>query len=261
MTGNTFRSRIYNNYVEAREQPLAPRTLAELAPRAPFLRRLVRQHFPADRNAAILDLGCGHGALIHFARELGYLNLRGIDGSPEQVAVARQLGIEGVEEHDLRSALAAQAEASLDSVIAFDVIEHFTRDELLPFVDAVARVLKPSGSWIIHAPNAESPFFGAIRYGDLTHELAFTRESLSQLLLSSGFCGVQFFEDKPVVHGAKSAIRWALWKTIRGVLRLYVAAETGDASGGRIFSRNLLAIAYKQEQRSSGKSSDGQLRM
>jgi SAM-dependent methyltransferase len=66
---------------------------------------------------------------------------------------------------------------SLDAVIAFDVLEHFGRDELIPLVDAVHRVLRPGGRWIIHVPNGESPFFGSIRYGDLTHELAFTRQS------------------------------------------------------------------------------------
>ncbi len=245
MTTDTYRTRIYTHYVQAREQALAPETLAGLAPRSHALRRLIRQHFPPDKSAAVLDLGCGHGALLHFAREAGYTNLRGVDGSPEQVAAARRLGIEGVEQGDLRDVLAAQADASLDVVIAFDVIEHFTRDELLPFVDQVRRVLKPGGRWIIHVPNGESPFGGRMRYWDLTHELAFTRTSIAQLLLASGFAEVRCFEDQPVVHGAKSALRWALWQGFRGLLRLYIAAETGDAGGGHIFSQNLLAVARK----------------
>jgi hypothetical protein len=53
------------------------------------------------------------------------------------------------------------------------------------------------------------------------------------------------FEDTPVVHGAKSALRWALWKSFRGLLRLYIAAETGDASNAHIFSQNVLAVARK----------------
>lgn len=240
-----FRTRIYTHYVQAREQALAPQTLAGLAPRSHALRRLICEHFPPDKNAAVLDLGCGHGALLHFARAAGYTNLRGVDGSPEQVAAAGRLGIEGVEEGDLRDALAAQPDASLDVVIAFDVIEHFTRDELLPFVDAVHRVLKPGGRWIIHVPNGESPFGSRMRYWDLTHELAFTRTSLAQLLLASGFSEVRCFEDKPVVHGAKSALRWSLWQGFRGLLRLYIAAETGDAGGQHIFSQNLLAVACK----------------
>lgn len=255
MVQDTYRSRIYRHYVASRDRPLAPATLAGLRPREPFLRRLVQRHFPADQDAAVLDLGCGHGALIHVAGELGYRNVRGVDGSPEQVAAARRLGIQRVEEADLRHVLEAQADASLDVVVAFDVMEHFTRDELLPFVDQVCRVLKPGGSWIIHVPNGESPFFGAIRYGDLTHELAFTRTSLSQLLLSSGFSGLRCFEDTPVVHGAKSVVRWVLWKGFRGLLRLYIAAETGDAGNAQVFSQNLLAVAMK----SSGGSSNGSL--
>lgn len=245
MTIDTYRTRIYTHYVKSRTQALAPETLAGLAPRAPSLRRLVRAHFPADRQAAVLDLGCGHGALLHFAREAGYTNLCGVDGSPQQVEAAQRLGIEGVLEGDLRDYLASQADASLDVVVAFDVIEHFTREELLPFVDEVHRVLKPGGRWIIHVPNGESPFGGRMRYGDLTHEVAFTRTSLAQLLLSSGFTDVRCFEDSPVVHGAKSALRWLLWKGIRGLLRLYIAAETGDASNVHIFSQNLLAVATK----------------
>lgn len=207
--------------------------------------QLVSRHFPADREAAVLDIGCGYGALIYTARQLGYRNVRGVDDSPEQVEAARRLGINGVDKGDLRDALEAQADASLDVVVAFDVIEHFTREELLPLVDQVYRVLKPNGRWILHVPNAESPFGGRMRYGDLTHELAFTRMSLSQLLLSSGFSSVRCFEDVPVVHGAKSALRWVLWKGFRGALRLYIAAETGDASGEHIFSQNMLAVATK----------------
>lgn len=245
MTAETYRTRIYNQYVYARTQALAPPTLAELAPRAPMLRHLVREHFPAERDASILDLGCGHGALLHFAREAGYTNLRGVDGSPEQVNAAHRLGIEGVEAGDLHDALSTSANESLDVVIAFDVIEHFTRDELLQFVDEVRRVLKPGGRWIIHVPNGESPFFGTIRYGDLTHELAFTRTSLAQLLFASGFGDVRCFADTPVVHGIKSALRWLLWQVFRSVLRLYIAAETGDVSNAHIFSQNMLAIANK----------------
>jgi SAM-dependent methyltransferase len=132
---------------------------------------------------------------------------------------------------------------SQDVVIAFDLIEHFTKGELLALVDEVRRVLKPGGRWIIHAPNGESPFHSRIHYGDFTHELSFTSTSIGQLLRSSDFSGVYCFEDAPVPHGLKSAIRWALWKLIRSLLRLYLAAETGVTNG--IFSQNFLVVAFK----------------
>lgn len=242
---NSYRERIYQHYVHGRGQVLAPATLRGLAPRAATLRKVIRSFFPAHRDARVLDLGCGHGALIHFAREAGYYDITGIDVSPEQVAAAQRLGIEGVRQGDLLATLASLPEASQDVVVAFDVIEHFTKNELLPFVDEVRRVLKPGGRWVIHTPNGESPFVGAIRYGDFTHELAFTQVSLSQLLLSSGFSRADFFESGPVAANLKGVVRVVLWRMIRLGLRLWLAAETGDTGRNAIFTRNLFAVASK----------------
>lgn len=245
MNADNYRTRIYATYVQARERPLAPPTLAGLAPRAPYLRKLIREHFPEDKNSAIVDLGCGHGALIHFAREQGYHNVRGVDGSAEQVAAAKRLGIKGVHEGDVMETLHSMTDASQDAVIAFDMIEHFTKSELIPLVDEVHRVLKPGGRWIVHVPNAESPFGGRIRYGDFTHELAFTRISLDQLLRASGYAQVDCFEDRPVPHGLKSLTRASLWTVFRAGLLLYIAAETGAFDRKTVFSQNLLAVAIK----------------
>lgn len=242
---NTYRSRIYSNYVNARTAKLAPDSIAGLTPRAPYLRRLIHRHFPADLQAVIIDLGCGHGSLIYFAQQSGYMNICGVDGSLEQVTAAKRLGIQGVEEGDLMQVLTELPDASQDCVIAFDVIEHFTRDELIGFVDEVKRVLKPDGRWIIHAPNGESPFSGRMRFWDFTHELAFTRTSIAQLLYSSGFSDVRSYEDEPIPHGLKSLIRWTLWKGFRAMLRLYLAAETGDTNRDAIFSQNFLTVAIK----------------
>jgi len=240
-----YRRRIYDHYVDAWDDAASPRDIAGLAPRAPALRQLVAHHFPAERDVNVLDLGCGHGALLYFAREAGYHRLRGIDVSPQQVEVARNIGVEGVEQGDLMAMLLSLPPASQDVVVAFDVIEHFTKDELVEFVDAVHRVLKHGGRWLVHAPNAESPFGMAIRYGDFTHEQAFTRTSLEQLMRASGFSSVKCYESAPVVHGAKSFVRGLLWGVIRLGLRVWQAVETGDTGREAIYTRNLLAVAIK----------------
>lgn len=240
-----YRERIYRHYVTVRGSALAPQEIAGLSPRAPYLRRIIRRHFPQDRQAVILDLECGHGALLHFLREAGYQRVFGVDLSPEQVAAAQRMGIEGVREGDLFETLQGLLDQSQDVVVCFDVIEHFHREELLRFAEEVARVLRTGGRWIVHVPNGESPFAARIRYGDLTHELAFSRESLAQLCLSCGFSQVDCYEDAPVVHGAASALRYLAWKAIRGILRLYLAAETGDGGRAAIFSQNLLGVAIK----------------
>jgi SAM-dependent methyltransferase len=243
---STYRDRIYLHYVNSRSEVLAPASLDGLRPRLPYLKRLIRDHFPADREAAVIDLGCGHGALMYVARQLGYGNILGIDRSSEQVASARSLGIDGVREGDLVETISRLPPESNDVVVTFDVIEHFRKDELVWFVDQVFRVLRPGGRWIIHTPNAESPFGARMRYWDFTHEGAFTRVSIRQLLLSSGFARVECYEDSPIPHGVKSSIRFVLWKGLRAGLRLWLAVESGDTSRGAIFSQNLLAVAMKE---------------
>lgn len=242
---SSMRTRIYQHYVHARGESLAPATVDGFAPRASSLCRMIRKYFPDDRMVSVLDLGCGHGALIYFLQSAGYRNVQGVDVSPEQVAEALRLGIEGIHEEELLATLRNLPDHSQDVVIAFDVIEHLTKSELLLFVDEVFRVLKPGGRWLIHAPNGESPFVGAILYGDMTHEQAFTRVSLAQLLLSSGFSRIECHESGPVPVGMKSSVRWVLWHGIRFLLRLWTAAETGDLGRDAIFTRNLLAVAYR----------------
>lgn len=240
-----YRERIYNHYVHARQKSIAPATLDGLKQRAPYINKFIYDHFPADKKASIIDLGCGHGAVVHFAYQNGYKNIRGIDYSVEQVAEAKRLGIEGVEQGDLMETLQSLPDGSQDVVIAFDVVEHFTKDEMIPFVDEVFRVLRKEGKWLIHCPNGESPFGSKILFGDFTHELAFTRTSIAQLLLASGFAHISSYEDKPVVHGLKSIIRRCFWEIFRLFLRLYLAAETGAGEKECIFSQNFLTVAVK----------------
>ena len=240
-----YRQRIYGTYVTGRSDALAPESIADLAPRLPYLRWLIRTCMPQNRDAAILDIGCGHGAILYALQQAGYHNARGVDGSAEQVQAAARLGIQGVEQGDLMQTLRESADASLDVVIAFDVIEHFTKAELIPLVDEVQRVLKPGGRWVIHVPNGESPFGNRVRFGDYTHEQAFTRTSLGQLLLASGFARIEAYEDRPIAHGFASTVRAALWRLIRAVLLFYIAVETGSLDRRAVFSQNLLAVAWK----------------
>ncbi len=240
-----YRQRIYGTYVTGRSDALAPESIAGLAPRLPYLRWLVRTCMPPNRDAAILDIGCGHGAILYALQQAGYHNAHGVDGSAEQVQAAARLGIHGVVQGDLMQTLHETTDASADVVIAFDVIEHFTKAELIPLVDEVRRVLKPGGRWVIHAPNGESPFGNRMQCWDYTHEQAFTRTSPGQLLLASGFLRVEAYEDRPIAHGFISTVRAALWQFIRAALLFYIAVETGSLDRRAVFSQNLLAVAHK----------------
>lgn len=239
------RERVYRSYREV-TGVLARIDAEGPARRVPHhLHKIVRRHFPEDRGVRVLDLGCGRGDLLAVARAVGYGDLTGIDGSPSQVAAAQRRGVADVRQGDILDVLDSLEPGCFDVVVTYDVIEHFTMPELLRVVDGVARILRPGGRWIIHAPNGEGLFGMRMRYWDITHEMAFTRNSLGQLLVASGFAGVSCFEDQPIPHGVKSAVRFVLWRCIRFVLWLALAAETGETDRGAIFSQNLLAVAHK----------------
>lgn len=239
-----YRQRLYEAYIRSgqAEHIGSP---ADLAKRAPFLRAVVARHFPSDRHCNVLDVGCGAGALLYFAREAGYGFLRGVDVSPEQVANARRLGLDCVQQGDALATLATQPDERLDVIVAFDVLEHLSKNEIMAFLDTARRALAPRGRIIAHVPNAESPFGGAIRYGDFTHEIAFTRNSMAQIAKATGFATVDCYEDRPVPHGLKSAVRWLAWPALRALLRAIGAIETGDLGRDAIFSRNLIAVITK----------------
>jgi len=246
LESSDYRGRIYDRYVGLNAGCAArAETSGDNAPGNPYLAKVIRDHFPPDRTSKILDLGCGDGGFLHALRQHGYTDLAGIDRSPEQVAVAARRGETSVRLGDVLVEASTLPDASHDVIIAFDVIEHLKREELLVLADNVRRALRPGGRWVLHMPNAESPFFGRIRYGDVTHEQAFTRGSLRQVLLAAGFAEVRCYEDAPVVHGVKSAARFAVWKMIRLGLRVYLAAETGETGAEMIFSQNLLAVAER----------------
>jgi 2-polyprenyl-3-methyl-5-hydroxy-6-metoxy-1,4-benzoquinol methylase len=240
-----FRRRMYATYGQSSGEKFPQKVTAGLQARMPFLEHWVKKHFPSERDAAILDLGCGHGALMQALRAAGYINVKGVDASPVQVSLANEIGIAGVEQGDLITALERLENRSLNVVAAMDVLEHFTKPELGIIAERVWQVLKPSGRWIIHTVNGESPFAGRTAYGDITHETIFTRNSLCQMLGAYGFCKISCIEDRPVPHGLKSSLRYMLWRALRSLLMMYVAVETGDLGRHGIFSQNFTAVAYK----------------
>ena len=241
MSNHDYRTALYEHYASGLSR--AESDLSNDAGRQPYFEQLVSRHLP-NRSARILELGAGSGALLTYLRSQGFAHITGIDGSPEQVALAQQRGVD-VQLGDVLDALRDADTGSHDVIIALDVIEHFDKEEAFTLVQEIARVLTPEGRCIIHTVNADSPFFGSIRYGDFTHETAFNRSSITQVLTTVGFQRVACFEDRPVVHGLKSFARSVIWAVARNTATLVLAAETGVLSRDRILSQNFLTVADK----------------
>jgi SAM-dependent methyltransferase len=194
----------------------------------------------------ILDGACGNGSLVSWLHSCGYGNATGVDLAPEQVDVAKSLGIVGVEQGDFRDRLRGSS-GTFDLVILRDVLEHFSKEDILAVLDDVALALKPGGSLLLHVPNAESPFFGRIRYGDFTHETAFTPSSLEQVLRACGYARIDIYPSEVAATSFRSRVRLVLWRLLAGIYRSMVFVEVGRRPS--VVTQNLLALATTSDRR------------
>lgn len=246
MSETSWKALLYERYTSGHVMSGVDELHSQLSARMPYLKRLIERRLPPERSARILDLGCGFGALLVALRNAGYRNTFGVDVSPEQVAAARSLGDFNVTCGDLLEYLHRQPTDSFDVVVLFDVIEHFTREGLLGLMSEVRRVMRSKGRVIVHVPNGEAIAPGVVRYGDLTHELAFTPASLRQLAHACGMNAAEIIEDRPIAHGPVSMVRAFLWWCMTLPLRVLRMVETGCGYRDPILSQNLLAILVKE---------------
>lgn len=227
-----------------------PKVMSEKLRRGPFYNYIISKFFPIDKNIQILDLGCGFGDFVWFIEKRGYINVMGIDDSKEMITEGKKLGINKIIKKDIIKYLNKKPSASFDVITAIDIIEHFEKQNLFLLIKEIHRVLKPNGKLITHQPNADSPFVNSILYGDFTHEQAFTKQSMSQIILSNGFESIESYEVKPIIHGLKSFLRYMIWVLfIKNILLLFNLVETGAFSIKSILSRNFFTVSLKKKNK------------
>jgi len=119
-------------------------------------------------RGSVLDVGCGRGEFLEAMREAG-IPARGIDLSPESVALCRQKGLDAVTA-DLFSYLADVPQASLDGIFCAQVVEHIDPARLPDMVRLAASRLERNGVMAIETPNPEClAIFATHFYLDPTH--------------------------------------------------------------------------------------------
>jgi SAM-dependent methyltransferase len=101
-----------------------------------------------SKDAHILDVGTSTGTNLRMLAELGYRRVVGLDLSDEAIRFCADKGFGTVRRGDI-CALPFE-DASLDLVLATDIIEHVEDDRLA--LREIARVLVPGGRAVITVP-------------------------------------------------------------------------------------------------------------
>jgi SAM-dependent methyltransferase len=147
---------------------------------------------------SVLDVGCGNGEFLHWARRLGW-NCYGVELDPEAAAVARARGAE-ILGSELRE-LSAAHDGFFDAITLSHVIEHL--HDPLAALRHCWRVLKPGGLLWIETPNIDS--VGYEIYGRHwrgleapRHLVLFNTSALRSSLERVGFERIRFLPSRDV---------------------------------------------------------------
>jgi SAM-dependent methyltransferase len=100
------------------------------------------------KGDAILDAGTSSGSNLRLLRDLGFRNYRGLELSPEAIAISDRKGLGPVERGDICAM--PFADGSFDFVFSTDILEHVEDDNRA--LSEIHRVLKPGGRCLITVP-------------------------------------------------------------------------------------------------------------
>lgn len=242
-TDRDYRKIVIPRWVEQGITSFPRPTREALAEQARHYHPLVDRLMPKDHAAAVLELGCGFGSFLRALRDKGYTNVKAIDLIPECCAFVRdEIGVDA-ECADVIDFL-SRDEGRYSAIVAFDVIEHFNKNEIVAIVERLHESLEPGGVLVVRVPNAASQAGVSTRYSGFTHETAFTPASLSELFTVMGFADVECLPDPihartPLRAAVKRATRWAVEQALSvATMRMVPAAFT--------VSQNVTAVGRKR---------------
>jgi len=201
---------------------------------------------PQDRQARILDIGCGMGDFLYFLERHGYTNFLGLDVGAEQVEhVNKLLGTE-------KAILVDSTEEFLENggpyscIVMLNVIEHIKKEKVVTLLERLHGALAESGVLILKTENLACITGVFNRYLDFTHELGFVEPSLKQVLKMAGFRKITFIEEKcPPPYSFRTLAWLALVRLYRKMLRLAYEFERRGNVMPTTWGKDLTAIVGK----------------
>lgn len=237
-----FRDKLYEQYYNSQSGRRLNKSLADKIRENHFQLRHELLHLtPSDKSAAILDIGCGYGEWLMLLQENSYTNTEGIDISAEQIETAHSLGINNVQVADVFTFLASNP-AKYDCITGIDIIEHFSKDELVRLLELVRTSLKPNGSAIFRTPNMDGLLASVYAYGDFTHSCLLNYSSAMQLGIACGFKNVEVLPSFMYISGSiKELVRKLLWCYFKLYARL-VIFSSGRSIQGVLLTPNLILV-------------------
>ncbi len=135
------------------------------------------------RGKRVLEIGFGNGAFLAWAKGEGAA-VAGVEINAEMREAAHR---HGFETFDVPLGELAARGARHDLVVAFDVLEHWSMDELVENFRAIRALLVEGGLFLSRFPNGQSPFGRVFQHGDFSHRSTLSTYKIEYLAGIAGF--------------------------------------------------------------------------
>lgn len=130
----------------------------------------------------VLEIGFGNGTLLKYFCKRGFL-IYGTEVNEFLLNTAKKFGYKVGTPDSLLSI----NDDYFDAIVAMDVLEHLTKEEILQSFSLNRRILRRGGLFIFRVPNVDSFSGLPLQFGDITHVTAIGSGLVKQLANSYGF--------------------------------------------------------------------------
>lgn len=212
----------------------------------------IGQFLPANKEATIVDVGCGAGILLEWLEAKGYRKAVGVDPDRGQVEFCRKLGMRA--EQVVNTAEWLREQSGIDLLIMKDILEHIPADQVTDILTSSVAALAEHGRIVIVVPNAAASFASYWQYLDATHIRTYTEIVMRVELEQAGF-RIEYVggDDTWVASSIGGLIRLFLRILFRGFRRLEMIAEFG-AQGLRMpLALNMIIVARASDEKITGR--------
>ncbi|HPO91565.1 MAG TPA: class I SAM-dependent methyltransferase [Victivallales bacterium] len=161
---------------------------------------------PTNKNANILDFGCGLGSFLLYLKYKGYKNIEGVDSNEILCLEAQKRTDCKVELIDDIYNYSLAKKGSFDFINMKDVLEHLNEEQAINTLSQLKSTLKSKGIIFISVPQICGFTSIFTLYNDYTHKKLFTERSLKQILRASGFENIKLVYPKTIFNLRLSSI-------------------------------------------------------
>lgn len=234
-----YRNFAISKWVASNIESFRKPTELDLEKQSKYYSQIIKKFFPLNKNIEILEIGCGYGFFIYtLIKKFGYTKVVAIDIIPECCFFVNDtFGIK-VQCIDVFEYF-KNNNKNFDVIVAFDVIEHFNKNETINLMQYIYNSLNKGGLFIMRVPNGGSLSGLYIRYSGFTHEIAYTELSINELFKSIGFSDVYCVPESEIYYKEKN-----LKNIIKKLYQKIISIPFG-LKPEFMFSANIIGIGKK----------------